>query len=242
MPLWVWVLLILAGVFLLLLLLFRVRFRLDWEGGLRFSGSFDCGFPGFNRVFKFPSVTDSTEIAEAAPAQSEAEIPPAGNTQEATPQPGRKPSKPSFNRNRAQRALFLFVTSPSVLRGLIRYGLRSLGMIFRLLHLELSGVLSHSNPAQLGKWAGYWYATKPFVPTRRVNVEFDFERRSTSLRLHARGGFNGAQALACLLLLFGSFPWFLLAKKAWRSWRTPELRGWRKLVFGWMHKAPKSSR
>ncbi len=220
MPVWAWVISIIAGAFALLLFLFRIRYRFDWNGGSEWSGAFEFGIPGFMKKRSFPTTTPSVSETEATTAA---------------------PEKKTVRRKlrKLSPAFFLFVTDPTVLRGLTGYALRFTRRAFALLNLELTFTVSHSDPATLGKMAGYWYAAKPLLPMERLNFRFDFENPKFSLGLHAKGGFSAASALLCVLMALVSFPVITLLRRAWWSRRHAQLSGWRAWAYNRLWKAPR---
>lgn len=211
MPLWIWIVTSLAGILALSFFLFQVRYAVEWQGGLRWSATFSYGFPGFLRVFHFP--TKPSTKSSAPPTRP----PPAAPVESKTAPPPSKPSIPP--RSRGRSLLVKLVKDIIVLRALFRYGIRFTGLSFRLLNLELNCAVGHSDPARLGRMAGYWYAAEPLLPAHRIHLHFRFQDQSSTLRLSARGGFSAAGAVAYAFAIFFSFPWFTLSRRAWHGWR-----------------------
>lgn len=240
MPTWAWVMLMIAGALAFLLLLFRVRFQFDWNGWTEWKGFLEFGVPGLMRRWNFPEAA-SEEGEETLPQSSETSASEA-ETQKESASKNAKRGPVLGSRTRLRRALFLFVTDGAVWRSLLAYSLRSLRRLFGLLDLEVTARVSHYNPATMGRIAGYWYAARPFLRTRRLELQFDFEKPRFSVELTARGGFTLMRALACAILIFFSFPWFRLSRRAWRSWNlSAPLRfsGWRKWVYTRISRIPR---
>ena len=208
MSLWAWIAVSLSGILVLSFFLFRIRYSVVWNGGLDFSGSFKYGFPGFTRVLSFP------EKSSAPPVPSAEKTP---EPQTAKPSQTTPTSRPGSGRGK--RMLRRFLLDPVVWRALFRYGWRFARLTFRLLHLELDCAIGHSDPARLGRLAGYWHAAEPLLPARRVRVHFRFQDPRSSLRVSLQGGFSAAQGLAYAFMALFSFPWFTLSRRAWHGWR-----------------------
>ncbi len=215
MPAWVWIALVLIAVPFGFLFLIRVRYRLDWDLGSRWSAQFDFGVPGFMRGFTFPaerpigSASDSSE-----------------KTQEASPsKPSATPESTKAQKSRGKfrsRMGWILLKDTILLRALLAYGLRFTRRIFGLLNLELECSVSHSDPARLGRLAGYWYAVQPFLG-RRIRLQFRFQDQTPSLRLHLHGGFSAMRAVSHFVALIVSFPWILLARRFLRARRLAKL-------------------
>ena len=226
MPAWVWIAFPVLVASVGFLFLIRVRCRFDWDGGSQWSAALEIGVPGFMRGWHFPA---------AVPPVSEKDftVPP----REEKPIPKIPSPPPRRGSDRGRRALFLFVTDPAVLRALFLYGLRFMRRTFSLLNLELDCGVGYTDPAMLGRWAGYWHAIQPLLGTRRLRLQFRFQDQTPSLQLHLRGGFSAARALAYGFMALVSFPWLLLIRRAWRSaWHT-QLSGWRAWVYHRMRAA-----
>ena len=213
MPTWVWITLLCSIAFVGLLFLIRVRYRLDWDGGSKWSAALEFGVPGFMRGLTFPTETASTSETDSAAKTSE----PTQASKTSTPK-----KKSRSNRKFGSRIGWILLKDTVLLRALLRFGLRFVRMIFGLLNLELDCAIGYPDPAKLGRFAGYWYAVQPFLG-RRIRLQFRFQDTSSSLQLRLRGGFSAARALSSGVALLASFPWVLLLRRFWRARRLAKL-------------------
>lgn len=140
----------------------------------------------------------------------------------------RKPRDP----HRLRRALFRLATDRRAWGLMARYGLRVLRLAHRLLHPRIRLSLGHPDPVLLGRAAGYWHAASPLLPRGgRTTMEFRFQDRRPSLRVHAEGGFSALSLLLFVILSIVAFPVLRLGARAWRGWKEHALTGWRAFVY-----------
>ncbi len=208
MPAWVWITVLFLAALVSLLFLIRVRYRLDWEGGSKWSAALEFGIPGFMRGMAFPAKATETDSAE--------------ETQTSVPSKAPADSKSRSKRKFGSRIGRILLKDTVLLRALFGYGLRFIRLIFGLLNLELDCAVGYPDPAKLGRFAGYWYAIQPLLG-RRLRVQFRFQDRQPTLQMHLRGGFSAARALSHAFALMASFPWILLLRRFWRARRLAKL-------------------
>src|SRR6266849_3842267 len=143
---------LILGAALAALALFRVRYRMEWESGKRWSAEFEYGFPRFVKTLRFP--------AASSPAAFPAAVPPLLPPPNAQRQAGflRLPRRFQPDRRRLRRAAFKLATNGGVLRRLSGFVLRFGRLLFRCLDPSVDGTVSHSDPSVLGRMAGAWEA------------------------------------------------------------------------------------
>jgi len=215
MPTWIWIVLVLIAALFGFLFLIRFRYRLDWDLGSRWSAQFEFGVPGFMRGFTFPAERSISPASDASE-----------KTQETSPsKPSTIPKSAKSQKPRRKfgsRIGWILLKDTILLRAMLVYGFRFTRMLFGLLNLELECAIGYSDPAKLGRLAGYWYAVQPFLG-RRIRLQFRFQDQTSSLRLQVRGGFTAMRAVSHFIALIVSFPWILLARRFLRARRLAKL-------------------
>lgn len=174
---------------------------------------------------------------EAPPPQGGPDPDPAPSSSSSSSAPQRRKARHPNRRKardpqRFRRALFRLATDGKAWGLMARYGLRVLRLAHRLLHPRIRLSLGHPDPVLLGRAAGYWHAAAPMLPRGGdTTMEFRFQDRRPSLRVHAEGGFSALSLLAFVILSVVAFPVLRLAARAWRGWKEHALTGWRAFVY-----------
>lgn len=133
--------------------------------------------------------------------------------------------------NQFRRALFRFVTDGPAWRLQSGYFLRCARSAFRLANARLELSAGHPDPATLGRFAGYWYAASPLLPTHRVAMGFRFEDRHPSFGVRVTAAFSLFSVARFLARVLLTFPYVRLSRRALYGWRHRRLDGWRAFVY-----------
>lgn len=133
--------------------------------------------------------------------------------------------------NQFRRALFRFVTDGPAWRLQSGYFLRCARSAFRLANARLELSAGHPDPATLGRFAGYWYAASPLLPTHRVAMGFRFEDRHPSFGVRVTVAFSLFSVTRFLARVLLTFPYVRLSRRALYGWRHRRLDGWRAFVY-----------
>jgi hypothetical protein len=217
MPLWGWIAFGVASLPVVAALLFRIRYRLDWDGGKIWSAHLEYGFPGFRRHQSFPIPEPSTPASPHSPSGGQSGF-------------IRMP-RIRFDKERARRALFRFLTDGPMLRALIRFGFRVAGQGLRLLRPTVECAVGDPDPLRLARLCSIVNTARALPLMERVHLYPRFQDRNSTLRVRITGGFSSARAAVFMLAVLWAFPAFTLVRRAWHGWRNAELTGWRRLGF-----------
>jgi len=205
-----------ASIPVLCAVFFRIHYRFDWNGAKKWSLDLEYGFPGFKRSRSFP-------IIASPPTHSQ------------TPAPGQagfiRLPRFHFDKERARRALFRFLTDGPVLGAVIRYAFRVAGLSARLLHPMVECAVGDPDPLRLAQIcsAAYSFRALPFL--QRVRIVPRFQDRTSTLHVRLSGGFSAMRAVIFFLAVLWAFPVFTVLRRAWHGWRNAELAGWRRFAF-----------
>ena len=195
---------------------FLIRYRFDWDGGKKWSLNLEYGFPGFRRNKTFPVTADPATDCQPPAQGQEGFI--------------RLP-RFHFDKERARRALFRFLSDGPVLGAAIRFAFRVAGLSMRLLNPTVECEAGDPDPLRLAKICSMAYSSRTLPFMHRVRIVPRFQDRNSTLHVKVNGEFSALRALVFFLAVLWSFPAFTLLRRAWHGWRNAELDGWRKLGF-----------
>lgn len=133
--------------------------------------------------------------------------------------------------NQYRRALFRFVTDGPAWRLQSGYFLRCARSALRLANVRVEFSAGHPDPAKLGRFAGYWYALSPFLPTRGASMAFRFQDRHPSFGARVTAAFSLFAVARFFARVVLTFPYVRLSRRAVQGWRGRRLEGWRAFVY-----------
>ena len=237
MPIWAWAALFLLSLPVAGLFLFRVRYRLEWDGGKKWSLLFECLFPGWSRAWNFP--TEAPARKPSSPQKGG----PASFSEFSAPGQAGFLHLPRFFRwdvQRLRRAFFRLLTDAPTWGAFLEAGWRLPRSAFGLLRPQVVCALGHPDSASLSRVAAWWYVAGAFPITNLVTMEFRFQDRRPSARLQVRGGFSAARLMMFFSAAIVAFPWWRLLRRSWYCWRHSDLVGWRALAYARIRRAANS--
>lgn len=145
-------------------------------------------------------------------------------------------AKAQTSSSRRQHALFSLATDGKAWKHLAGYGFRLLRLTRGLLRPRIAMTAGHPDPALLGSLIGRWHAVSPLLPLPETTFNGSFQDRLPTFRIRVEGGFSALSLLCFAAAAAGTFPYFGLGRRVWRSWRQPDLTGWR----AWVHRRLRS--